>query len=232
MSIRKTNLVCNEFYHIYNRGNGKSAIFLDDEDYDRFIKILYICNSENNFKFRDSITSLKLDAFDFERGNTLVDILGWVLMPNHFHLILISHRSDLWEKDYNPITEFMRKVSTSYAMYFNKKYKRTGSLFEGKFKSSHINEENYFNYIFSYVHLNPIKLIQKDWKENGIRDKNISINYLRNYKYSSFLDYFSEYRKQSKIINKMILPEHLKINHTRELIDFFESYVPHRSDLW
>ena len=111
MSKRKTNLVCNEFYHIYNRGNGKSAIFLDDEDYDRFIKILYICNSENNFKFRDSITSLKLDAFDFERGNTLVDILGWVLMPNHFHLILISHRSDLWGI-------FLFRFCFSFYMYY------------------------------------------------------------------------------------------------------------------
>lgn len=230
MSIRKTNLVCNEFYHIYNRGNGKSVIFLDDEDYDRFIKLLYIANSELKFKFRNEIVRNQIDSFDFERGDTLVNILGWVLMPNHFHIILISHRLDLCEK-YNPITEFMRKISTSYSMYFNKKYGRTGSLFEGNFKSSHINEENYFNYIFSYVHLNPIKLIQKDWKQVGIKDKNKATLFLKNYKYSSFPDYFLNERKQGKIINKGILPDYLKTNHSKELFDFFDNCVLHRSDL-
>ena len=148
MGLRNENLVENEFYHLYNRGNGKNEIFLDDQDYDHFIKLLYICNSERSFIFRDTIVGAKIDAFDFERGTPLVSVLAWVLMPNHFHILIISHRSDLWVKGYNPVTEFMRKVSTSYAMYFNKKYKRTGSLFEGKFKSKHVDRENYFNYIF------------------------------------------------------------------------------------
>src|SRR3989344_1438433 len=152
MSLRDKNLVTNEYYHIYNRGNGKNEIFLDDEDYNRFIKILYVCNSKRNFNFRDSITDLKIDAYDFERGTPIVAILAWVLMPNHFHIVLISTRLHLGEED-NSISKFMRKISTSYAMYFNKKYKRTGGLFEGTFKSRHIEEENYFNYIFSYIHL-------------------------------------------------------------------------------
>src|ERR1035437_8966182 len=116
MAIRDKNLVPNEYYHLYNRGNGKSKIFLDDEDNDRFIKLLYICNSKNNFVFRDSVVRNKINAFDFERGTPLVSVLAWVLMPNHFHIILISHRSDLCEGNYNPITEFMRKVSTAYVM--------------------------------------------------------------------------------------------------------------------
>ncbi|MCX6756490.1 MAG: transposase [Candidatus Nomurabacteria bacterium] len=223
MSLRKTNLVQNEFYHIYNRGNGKSQIFLDDEDYERFTKLLYIANSELKFNFRNSIVRNNIDSFDFERGETLVNVLAWVLMPNHFHIILISPRSDLGEK-FNPITEFIRKVSTSYSMYFNKKYGRTGSLFEGKFKSNHVGEENYFNYLFSYVHLNPVKLIQKDWKINGINDKNKTIDYLKKYKYSSFFDYFVDSRKYSKIIDRQILPDHIRVNHTRELFDFFENY--------
>jgi REP element-mobilizing transposase RayT len=139
MSLRDKNLVTNEYYHIYNRGNGKHEIFLDEEDYDRFIKILYVCNSERSFNFRDLIVDPKIDAYDFERGAPLVSILSWVLMPNHFHIVLISPRLDLGE-EYNPISKFMTKVSTSYAMYFNKKYKRTGGLFEGTFKSKHIEE--------------------------------------------------------------------------------------------
>src|SRR3989339_1137640 len=107
MAIRDKNLVINEYYHLYNRGNDKKEIFLDEEDYDRFIKLLYICNSKNDFNFRNSIVRNKINAFDFERGEPLVSIVGWVLMPNHFHIILISHRSDLGEGDYNPITEFL-----------------------------------------------------------------------------------------------------------------------------
>lgn len=215
MSLRDKNLVPNEYYHIYNRGNGKNKIFLDKRDYERFVKLLYLCNSECKVNFRDLIINNKIEAFDFERGTPLVSIVAWVLMPNHFHIVIISPRSDLGKK--NPITEFLRKLSTSYAMYFNKKYKRTGSLFEGAFKSRHIGEENYFNYIFSYIHLNPIKLIESDWKKKGIADKKKALEYLKNFPYSSFPDYFSFPRKQNKIINKDFLPEYLQSQHANDL---------------
>jgi putative transposase len=223
MAIRDKNLVINEYYHLYNRGNNKQKIFLDDEDYDRFVKLLYICNSKNNFNFRNSIIRNKINAFDFERGNPLVSIVGWVLMPNHFHIILISHRSDLGEMDYNPITEFMRKVSTAYVMYFNKKYSKTGSLFEGKFKSKHIGDENYFNYIFSYIHLNPIKLIQPNWKEKGILNKSKAEDFLEKYKYSSFQDYFGLKRKQDNIIDHNSIPEYLNCKQFHELCEWIKS---------
>ncbi len=229
MALRNQNLVPKEYYHIYNRGNGKNRIFLDKEDYDRFTKLLYICNSQNKFKFRDSIITQKIDSFDFERGAPIVSILAWVLMPNHFHIILTSHRSDLWEEKYNPITEFMRKLGTSYSMYFNKKYKRTGSLFEGKFKSKHIGEENYFNYIFSYVHLNPIKLIQTDWKEKGIRDYKKVILYLKTFNYSSFQDYSDHPRKEQKIINKDLIPEYFKYSNTRQLFEWIKQFPTGRT---
>jgi len=227
MSLRDKNLLPNEYYHIYNRGNGKNDIFLDSEDYERFTKILYIYNSENNFKFRDLITNQKIDAFDFERGNTLLNISAWVLMPNHFHLLVNSHRSDLWEENYNAITEYMRKVSTSYAMYFNKKYKRSGSLFEGKFKSKHIGEENYFNYIFAYIHLNPIKLIQSNWKE-GINNKEEVLKYLQDFSHSSFQECLRINRKEGKIININSWPENFSISHPSEIFEWIEN---HRSDL-
>jgi putative transposase len=217
MALRDKNLVPDEYFHIYNRGNGKHEIFLDDEDYNRFIKLLYVSNSKDKFVFRDDIVDHKIDAFDFERGDTLVSILAWVLMPNHFHIVLISHRSDLWEIEYNSISEFMRKVLTSYAMYFNKKYKRTGGLFEGKFKSKHIGQENYFNYIFSYTHLNPIKLIQSNWKEKGITDKTRAKDFLEKYQYSSFQDYFGLKRKQEKILDKDSIPDYFICNHVKDL---------------
>jgi len=224
MVIRDKNLVPNEYYHIYNRGNGKNKIFLNEEDYDRFEKLLYVCNSELKFNFRNCVIRNKINAFDFERGKPLLSILTWVLMPNHFHIILIAPRSNLGAKgENNQITEFMTKVSTAYVMYFNKKYKRTGSLFEGTFKSKHIGEENYFNYIFSYAHLNPIKLIQKDWKEKGIIDKNKAKDFLEKYEYSSFQDYFGMGRKQGKIINKDSMPKYFLCNHVKELFKWIEN---------
>jgi len=221
MSLRDKSLVPNEYYHIYNRGNGKNEIFLNEDDYDRFIKILYVCNSEQSFNFRDYIVDPKIDAFDFERGTPLVSILAWVLMPNHFHIVLISPRSDLGEGN-NSISKFMKKVSTSYAMYFNKKYKRTGGLFEGTFKSRHIREKNYFDYIFSYVHLNPIKLIQNDWKEKGISDESNAKDFLDKYEYSSFKDYFGPKRKQEKILNKGVLPSYFICNHIKDLFNWIK----------
>jgi putative transposase len=117
----------------------------------------------------------------------------------------------------------MRKVSTAYVMYFNKKYSKTGSLFEGKFKSRHIGEENYFNYIFSYVHLNPIKLIQHDWKENGILDRNKASEFLNKYKYSSFQDYFGFERREGRVLDKNSIPEYFLCNNLKELFKWITS---------
>ena len=97
MTYRKEALVEGEYYHIYNRGNSKQNIFTDDLDRDRFTKLLYLCNSEKSINFRDDIVGKKIDAFDFNRGEELVSIGAWVLMPNHFHLY-ISPRRRLGEK--------------------------------------------------------------------------------------------------------------------------------------
>ncbi len=144
MTIRKIPLLPDEYFHIYNRGNNKQDIFLCDEDYDRFKKLLYLCNSKKRINFRDDIIDKNIDAFDFERGDTIVSIGAWVLMPNHFHIYIISPKQGLGEIEENRdsnesnITLYMHKLATSYVKYFNKKYNRTGSLFEAKFKSVHI----------------------------------------------------------------------------------------------
>ena len=205
MSIRKNPLVNGEYYHIYNRGNNKQKIFCDDADYDRFIKLLYLCNSNTKFNFKEDIVQNKISAWDFERGDQLVAIGAWVLMPNHFHIYLTPipklPKQGFGKNEQSNITEFMLKLCTAYAKYFNRKYGRTGSLFEGKFKSVHIDNENQAKYLFSYIHLNPIKLIQSDWKENGIKDKNEVINFLYNYKWGSYSDFLEIKRPENKILS-------------------------------
>src|SRR3989339_1573318 len=161
MSIRKTSFVPGEYYHIYNRGNSKQKIFLSKKDYERFVALLYGINTNESFNF-----------FNFKKGNgiflkevknQLVSIGAYCLMPNHFHILI----TPLSEKG---LSKFMQKLSTAYSMYFNETYKRTGGLFEGKFKSVHVENDNQLKYLFSYIHLNPVKLINSEWKENGIKN--------------------------------------------------------------
>ena len=206
MSIRKTNFVQGEYYHIYNRGNSKQKIFRDKEDYLRFISLLYISNTDESFNFYDLNKNSKLNVFQIERSNLLVNIGSFCLMPNHFH-ILITQIGD------GGISKFMQKLSTAYSMYYNKKYKRTGGLFEGKFKTQHVKTDRHLKYLFSYIHLNPVKLIQKDWKEKGINDKEKVLNYLSKYPYSSYLDFTEDKRAQGSILN----------------IDSFPNYFPNKA---
>ncbi len=213
MSIRKVNLINNEYYHLFNRGNSKQKIFHDNEDYFRFMSLVYACNSENNFKV--FILTKSQSPYDFERGKQLVSIGSFCIMPNHFH-ILITQIED------GGISKFMKKLTTAYVMYYNKKYKHTGGLFEGKFKSEHINNERYLKYLFSYIHLNPIKLIQKNWKEIRIKNKKEVLEYLYNYQYSSYLDYLETGRIQNRILNKESFPKYFpnKKLFTKEIFEW------------
>lgn len=208
MATRKISFVSSEYYHIYNRGNSKQQIFFDEEDYSRFCKLLYLCNSKNGVNFKTDIIEKDIYAWDFEIEEKIVSIGAWVLMPNHFHIyITIPPKSDFGK---NGITEFMRKIGTAYSKYCNAKYKRTGGLFEGTFKSVHIENDIQAKYLFSYIHLNPLKLIQSDWKDIGIKDKNLALDYLIKYKWSSYLDFKRIQRSENKILNLEDFPPYFQ----------------------
>ena len=138
---------------------------------------------------------------EIDRGETLVDIGSYCLMPNHFHLLIR-------EKMENGISLFMEKLSTAYSMYFNKKNERTGGLFEGTFKAIYANDDDYLKYLFTYIHLNPVKMIEPDWKELGIKDKSRAGIFLRNYLFSSYADYVGIKRAESAVLNKKAFPEY------------------------
>jgi len=226
MSYRKENFVENEYYHLYNRGNSKQDIFIDDFDRDRFIKLLYLCNSEKKINFRDDIVEPKINAFDFDRGESLVSVGSWVVMPNHFH-IYVTPRQCLGvssTEDDNLVGNFVHKLCTSYSMYFNRKYKRTGKLFEGSFKSVHIESDEQAKYLFSYIHLNPIKLIDQLWKENGIKDIQKTKAFLDSYAWSSYLDYKGIVRPENNIISSKNFPDYFSDVSVleREIFDWLD----------
>lgn len=192
-----------EFYHIYNRGTEKRLIFLDNADRIRFLSLLYLCNSRSPIHRSNFMSTSLQKLMILPRDETIVDIGAYCMMPNHFHLLVR-------EKIDKGASIFMQKVSTAYTMYFNKRYERSGSLFQGRFKAEHLNIDNYLKYIYSYIHLNPIGIIDSGWKQHVIKDKSKIYKYLNSYQFSSYLDYVDKTPRdpEGNILNKDVFPEY------------------------
>lgn len=202
-----------EFYHVLNRGSNKIDIFLSKSEYRRFQKLLYVCNNTEPIVFK-TVQGLALD--EIKRGEPLVDIGAYCLMSNHFHLILR-------ERVGGGISLFMGKLLTAYSMYFNKMNNRTGTLFEGPFKATHADSDEYLKYLFSYIHLNPVKIIDSEWKENGLADLALAKQHLAEYPYSSYLDYVGNSREERIILNKSAFPEYF--SSFKEFDEFINEWL-------
>jgi len=160
--MRKDPLVSESYYHIFNRGVDKRNIFQNKRDLDRFLLSMRL------FQYEEPVGSLQIfcrynNSVDVERlqkGIKLVSIVEYCLNPNHYHFILKQ------EID-GGITEFMKRLSGGYTRYFNEKYKRNGALFQGRFKSSLVNNDNYLMLLLAYVMWN--------YKVHDISKKNIDL---------------------------------------------------------
>lgn len=152
MSIRKKPLTEGEYYHVFNRGVEKRRVFMDSDDFARFFQGMSEFNTrepigsiyENSFrKGRLGGEASKSDKSD----KKLVNVICYCINSNHFHFILkqVSKKG---------IEKFMHRLATGYAMYFNLKYKRSGVLFQGPFKSVHISSNEQLLYVSIYVNLN------------------------------------------------------------------------------
>jgi putative transposase len=219
VSTRKIAFVPGEYYHVYNRGVDKRVIFNDRFDYERFMQLLYLCNSHRSLNIRD-IQNSKNSFFTFNRDETLVSIGAYCLMPNHFHLLITP-------KNERDLSTFMNKVCTSYSMYFNGKQDRTGVLFQGKFKAEWADSDEYLKYLISYIHLNPVKLLQSDWKEKGIKNPTMAVEYLKSYTYSSFAEYEGRSRIEESILNREVFPNYFNVtaDFQREILEWI-NYNP------
>ena len=217
---RKIQFVPHSYYHIYNRGVDKRKIFLNDADYRRFLMLLYLCNSSEPVNIRDSYKGLTFgEIMNVERKDVLVHIGAYCLMPNHIHL-LISPVGD-------NTSFFMQKLFTAYAMYFNKKNERTGRLFESAFKAKLINEDEYLKYLFAYIHLNPVKLIEPRWKDDRIKNRSGAEKFLKNYNWSSYLAYAGD--KNDSIINKEAFPNYFQ--KPNEFNNFIKDWLDYENSL-
>jgi putative transposase len=217
--LRKDPFIVGEYYHIYNRGIDKRLIFKDNKDYERFIMLLYLSNSNDSFRL-DNILNHQNKSYkkvlEIKKENPLVSIGAWCLMPNHFHILVKQEVN-------GGITKFMKKLGTGYSMFFNIKYNRKGSLFGGLFKSKLIgNDDNYLRQLLAYIHLNPLEIKFPDW-EKKINNNSLEMkNYLNLYRYSSYHDYLASDRIERNILQKQNYPDYFK--NTKSFKDFVENY--------
>jgi len=178
--MRKTKFATGEFYHIYNRGVDKRNIFEDPEDFWRFLESMKEFNREDAI---GSLYALNNDKEKFRgsasKNKKLVNFVAYCLNQNHYHFIL----EPLVE---GGIQKFMHKLSTGYTMYFNDKNKRAGSLFQGRYKSIHIDSNEYLLHLSVYVNL------------NDKVHKNLNKPWMAKLPFSSFAEFIGE--RKEKII--------------------------------
>lgn len=160
-----------------NRGVEKRKVVLDDKDRLRFIHDLYAFNDLHAAP--NYILPGRHRPMDRE---LLVNIHAFCLMDNHYHLIL----SEVYE---NGISLFLKKLNGGYAKYFNEKYERSGALWQGKTKKLLLERDAHFLYLPYYVHLNPLDYKYKQWRQGAVRERASALNYLNQYRWSSYLDY-------------------------------------------
>lgn len=186
----------NEIYHLILRGVDGRRIFESEDDYYRGIFSFYEFNNVNPVSIRQrrrerarlkidrplgSVNLRDIERLETMRRDLLVEILAFCLMPNHIHLLVRQIKE-------NGVTVFMNKFG-GYALYFNQKYQRKGHLFQDRFKAVHINDDEQLKTEFVYVHTNPVFLIEPGWKEKGVKDLAKTIEFIENYKWSSYVDY-------------------------------------------
>ncbi len=219
--LRKDPFVTGEYYHVYNRGIDKRVIFKSEYDFKRFVMLLYVSNSNSVKSFRlDNLINHSHKTFEeimiLDKGEPLVSIGAWCLMTNHFHLLLRQ------EVD-GGVTKFMRKLGIGYSMYFNIKYQRTGALFGGLFKSKLIGGDDiYLKHLLGYIHLNPLDIKFSGWEKEIKKSSSAMSEFLKSYRYSSYLDYTREKRVEKSIIKPENFPDYFE--DSQAFKNFVEDY--------
>jgi len=165
--MRKVPFKKGELYHVFNRGTDKRSIFSDQGDFRRFFQSIIEFNTTEPTGgiFRNSLKVNEL-RHQMSQAEKLVNIICYSVSPNHYHLILEQLVDGGIEK-------FMQKLGNGYTKYFNHKHKRSGVLFQGVFKSVHIDSNEYLLHLSVYVNLNNLvhklglrhQMSQSSWEE-------------------------------------------------------------------
>ena len=181
MPRRDVPLIAGHYYHLYNRGHNRAPIFFDEENYAFFLRQL-----------RKYVVP------------THACVIAYVLMPNHYHLLLQAQTDSL--------SHAMQLFSISYTKAINKRIQRTGSVFEGVFQAKRVDRDEYLLHLSRYIHLNPYtSYIVKD------------IPSLTTYTFSSFLEFQNKAIKP--ICNKdIILTQFSKDTSYNKFVEEYAAY--------
>lgn len=180
-----------ELLHVMNRGVDKRTIALDNRDRQRFVADLYMLNDSkpvDSLNYHFAISLKRGVPYRAERDrDPLVQIHAWILMGNHYHLLLS-------EMQQGGISRFLQKLNMGYAKYFNERHERTGALFQGRSKRVHIDTDAHYLWILHYIHLNALDVNPKtgNWRVQCPVDPNAALTWLLSYRWSSYRDYAGE----------------------------------------
>jgi REP element-mobilizing transposase RayT len=152
MPARNEEFQAGEYYHVYHRGAERQKIFLEMENY------LYFLRRLNRY-----------------RRHFAMNVVAYCLMPNHFHFMLQPQKT-------GNLSDFMRRLQTSYVQAINRRYKRRGALFHERFRHKHVYSERYQILLCRYIHVNPLK--------DGL------VENLPDWAFSNYLEFIDERRGQ------------------------------------
>lgn len=192
MPYRKTPIVANETYHVFNRSIAKLPIFLDKRDYQRAIEVIdFYRYGKPTLRFSHFRRLTPEDRKKFLNNlsnNTkpIIEILVFCLMPNHVHCLIVGSGD-------NAISNFMANFQHSYSKYFNAKYNRTGGLFQSIFKAVRIESDEQLVHVSRYIHLNPVSSFL------------IKLESLPDYPWSSFRHYLNSVDKKNFVSKDLVL---------------------------
>jgi len=210
--MRKLKFITGEYYHIFNRGVDKRIVFQDKKDLERFLKSMEEFNTINPIGSIYEHSRLKNKFGNLVSKKTkLVNFICYCLNPNHYHFILEQLVDGGIEK-------FMHRLGVGYTNYFNKRYNRSGALFQGTFKAIHISSNEYLLHLSAYVNLNDKvhnfgNLVSKksSWEEyvgnkDGFCKKDIILNQFNSIsEYRNFSKVSLEIIKERKEMEKLLL---------------------------
>lgn len=194
--MRTTLIAPGESYHIFNRGNDKQAIFLDQKDWIRFLFLITHLQSSITFQnigrqvsyyVKNSVFNISEDEINEIAQERLVELVNFALMPNHFHLTVRELKE-------GGIAQYMQRVLCAYTKYLNAKSQKSGHLFQGPYKAVHIENNRQLLYLSTYIHKNPREL--PEWK-----------NKEHFYPWSSHQDYTKENRWGKLLSQDLILDQ-------------------------
>ncbi|MBN2094104.1 MAG: transposase [Candidatus Zambryskibacteria bacterium] len=207
--MRYENFAPDEHYHVFGRGINQEKIFIDNQDKARFTFLIthfqspariYNISWYTDAFIKKGSFNLKEDRVKEILKKRSIELISFVLMSNHFHILVQNLQDKI-------LSVYMHRILTAYSKYFNAKYNKKGHVFEGPFKAVHIKNNNQLLHLSAYIHKNPKEI--KEWE-----------NTYDQYPYSSYQDYLGSNRWGKFLSTDIILKQFKDQSKYKEFVTF------------